>query len=376
MSSLTTTKKNKTANTGLEKARKIPPVVPVITGAFELSINNAPSGASYIGWSLSACSLRITNQPQPSLNVILTNRGASGGQVIFRANYGDTDHDTLPLTLPGNGTPVTFFVGEKCGSPSTDDQDGGISVTDAATSNVLHQRTLMVRIRKNANILTPAERDRFLYAYAALNASAPDYQEFLDSHNPDADPEIHQRPAFLPWHRAFVLHIERRLEFVDGSVALPYWRFDQPSRNVFSPGFMGGTPNSAGRVSFDSTISLRNWTVNGTTGVIRVPGFNTNTSGGNVMNEASTLAARHCEALFSFCAVTENFGCRSSTNASTVIVPLGGDISLAKEPMRTYPPMLLVLLGLFAPGSLFAQKAKPLLPGFGRGNPQGSYAHS
>jgi len=290
MGSLTTTKKNKTANTGLDQARKIPPVVPVITGAFELSINNAPSGASYIGWSLSACSLRITNQPQPNLNVILTNRGATGGQVIFRTNYGDPDQATLPLTLPGNGTPVTFFVGGKFGSPSTDDQDGGISVTDAATSNVLHQRTLMVRIRKNANILTPAERDRFLYAYAALNASAPDYQGFLDSHNLDADPEIHQRPAFLPWHRAFVLHIERRLQFVDSSAALPYWRFDQPSPNVFSPGFMGGTPNSAGRVSFDSTNSLRNWTVNGTTGVIRVPSFNTNTSGGNVMNEASTLA--------------------------------------------------------------------------------------
>ena len=70
MGSLTTTKKNKTANSGLDKARKIPPVVPVITGSFEISINNATSGASYVGWSLAACSIRITNQPQPDLNVI------------------------------------------------------------------------------------------------------------------------------------------------------------------------------------------------------------------------------------------------------------------------------------------------------------------
>jgi tyrosinase len=290
MGSLTTTKKNKTANSGLDKARKIPPVVPVITGPFEISINNATSGASYVGWSLAACSIRITNQPQPDLNVILTNRGVTGGQVIFRANYGAPEQNTLLLTLPGNATPVNFFVGGKFNSPSVDDQDGGISVTDAVTNNVLHQRTLMVRIRKNANTLTAGERDRLLYAYAALNGSAPDYQGFLDSHNNDADPEIHGRPAFLPWHRAFVLHIERRLQFVDSSVALPYWRFDQPAPNLFTADFMGGTPNGAGRVPFSASNPLKNWAVNGVTGVVRVPGFNTAVGNPTLRNQNATLA--------------------------------------------------------------------------------------
>jgi tyrosinase len=262
----------------------------MVSGPFEISINSSITGASYVGWSLAACSIRITDQLQADRSVILTNRGTTGGQLVFRTSYGAPEQSTLPLVLPGNGTPVDFFIGGKFGFPSIDDQDGGISVTDAATSNILHERTVMVRIRKNANTLTPAERDRFLYAYATLNASAPDYQGFLNSHDLDADSEIHQRPAFLPWHRAFVLHLERRLQLVDSSVALPYWRFDQPAPNIFSPTFLGGTPNSVGRLSFDPSNPLRNWAVNGTTGVIRAPDFNTTTSSANVIDEIATLA--------------------------------------------------------------------------------------
>ena len=276
MGSLTTTKKDKSANEGLERARKIPPVVPVVTGPFEISINTLATGPSYIGWTPAACTIRITNQPQPDQSVILTNLSAAGGQVVFRATYGGAEQTTLPLSVPGDGTPVSFYVAGEFGRASTADQDGGISVTDAATNSVLHQRTLMVRIRKDANTLTPAERDRFLYAYATLNKF--DYQGFLDSHNAAADGEIHQRPAFLPWHRAFILHIERRLQFIDPSVALPYWRFDKPSPNLFTPDFIGGAPNLVGRVPFSATNELRNWTVNGTTGVVRVPYFNLTTS--------------------------------------------------------------------------------------------------
>src|SRR5580765_2801487 len=244
-----TKKKNKAANTGLDRARQVPPPRAPIQGAFEISINNSTSGGAYVGWTLSSCSIRITNQPQPALNVILKNRDTTrGGQVVFRTAYAAAEQNTLALTLPGDGTPVPFFVGGKFGSPSTDDQDGGIAVTDAATSNVLHERTLMVRVRKNANTLTIVERDRFLEAYAALNAVAAIYQVFLDSHNAAADREIHGRAAFLPWHRAFVLSLERQLQAIDASVAAHYWRFDQPSPDIFTEDFMGGSPNSVGRL--------------------------------------------------------------------------------------------------------------------------------
>jgi tyrosinase len=297
MGSLTT--KNKTSNTGLDKARKVLPPKPVITGAFELSINDSSSGGAYVGWTLSACSLRITNQPQADSSVTLQNMDTShGGQVIFRSTYPSSDQNTLSLTLPGNGTPVIFFIGGKFGSPSTEDQDGGISVVDS-TSKVVHQRTLMVRIRKNANKLTVNERDRFLNAYAALNASTAQYKVFLDSHNAAASGEIHHRNSFLPWHRAFVLSLERHLQVIDPSVTVPYWHFDQPSPNIFSPDFMGGTPNSVGRVTFSAANPLRNWTISGTPGVIRKPSFNTATSGAQwdggsglnpVADETTTLA--------------------------------------------------------------------------------------
>ena len=309
MGSLTTTKKDKSANSGLDKARKIPPPAPVVAGQYEISINTLATGPSYISWTPAACTIRITNQPLPAQSVILTNRGAAGGQVVFRATYAGTEQATLPLTVPGDGTPVSFYVAGEFGKASTADQDGGISVTDATTKSVLNQKPLMVRIRKDANTLTPAERDRFLAAYATLNQT--DYQGFLGSHDDDADDEIHRRPAFLPWHRAFILHIERKLQAIDASVALPYWRFDQTSPNLFNSDFMGGTPNPAGRVSFSATNELRNWTVNGTTGVIRVPYFDPATSpatgapvsptfptGFPLIDEAATLALGTTFAIF------------------------------------------------------------------------------
>ena len=47
------------------------------------------------------------------------------------------------------------------------------------------------------------------------------------------------RPRFLPWHRAYLLDLERELQAIDPSVALPYWRFDQPAPNLFTPEFLG-----------------------------------------------------------------------------------------------------------------------------------------
>ncbi|MFC5412207.1 tyrosinase family protein [Larkinella bovis] len=285
------TKKDKTANAGLDRARQIPPAVaPNPAATVEIMLNNAATGNAYLSWTPSSCSIRITNPPQADLSVTLRNKDTTrGGQVKFRTSYTAAEQDTLPLTVPGNGTAVTFFVGGKFGSPSTADQDGGIVAALTATGAVLRERTLMVRIRKNANTLTPAERDRFLSAYATLNASAATYQIFLDGHNAAADNEIHGRPAFLPWHRAFVLDIERRLQGIDPSVTVPYWRFDQPAPNLFSADFMGGTPNPAGRVAMNATNPLRNWTIGGAVGIVRIPRFNTTTNGGLVMSEADTL---------------------------------------------------------------------------------------
>ena len=286
-----TTKKGNTANPGLAKAAEVPPPsFTVVTGPFELNIHNSTSGPLYLGWTPTQCTLKVTDNPRADRNIILKNRDAtSGGQVDFRATYGGADQDTLALTVPGDGSTVSFFVSGKFQSPSFHDQDGAISINDAATDTPLHQRSVMVRIRKDANVLTNAERDRFLTAFASLNA-APIYAAFVENHNLNADPEIHGRPSFLVWHRAFVLHLERLLQGIDASVAVPYWRFELTAPNVFIDEFMGGDQNSAGRVNLSAANPIRNWTIGGVTGIIRVPSFNRTSGAPSLLNEAATLA--------------------------------------------------------------------------------------
>jgi hypothetical protein len=95
------TKKDKAANTGLERARAIQPnVAPASVAVFEIVINESDSGKAYVGWSLPACSIRMTNPPRPDLNITLKNKNtATGGQLKFRAGYTTAAADTLDLTL-------------------------------------------------------------------------------------------------------------------------------------------------------------------------------------------------------------------------------------------------------------------------------------
>lgn len=291
------TKKDKTANSGLERARAIPPnTAPGTTATVEITINGAVSGNVYLGWQLCACSIRISNQPQTALNVTLKNKStAGGGQIRFRTTYTGAAEDTLAITLPGNGTPVNFFIGGKFGSPSTDDQDNSLVAVETATNAGLTERTFMVRVRKNANNLTAGERDRFLDAIMELNLNGAEYQRYLDGHNNQADPEIHSRPAFLPWHRAFILDLERRMQVNHPSVSLPYWRFDQPAPNLFTPEFMGSKPVSLDRVVLTPANPLRNWSF----GMVRNSDWNTTSQvpkifdpNGDIdiLTEAQTLA--------------------------------------------------------------------------------------
>ena len=60
------------------------------------------------------------------------------------------------------------------------------------------------------------------------------YQSYRDMHTDDTNDEAHSRDAFLPWHRAYLLDLERELQAIDPSVTVPYWRFDQPAPRVFS----------------------------------------------------------------------------------------------------------------------------------------------
>ena len=151
----------------------------------------------------------------------------------------------------------------------------------------------MVRIRKNANTLSTAERNRVVSAFAQLNNQGLGrFVDFRDMHVLAADLEEHTRPGFLAWHRAYVLDLERELQAIDPSVALPYWRFDRAAPNIFKRDFLGESDNN-GTVSFSSTNPLQFWKTDNMVGISRTPLFNTNSAPPNPMSEAAHSCPRH-----------------------------------------------------------------------------------
>ena len=174
--------------------------------------------------------------------------------------------------------PVQFFLAGRFQRPSIADGDANVQIVNTTDNQAIGTTSLMVRIRKNANSLTTAERNRLLAAFATLNnAGMGRFADFRNVHSSAGDPEAHQNAGFPPWHRAFLLDLERELQQIDPSVALPYWRFDEPAPNLFTRDFMGVTDPSTGRVLFSATNPLQFWATDGVIGIVRRPRFNTQT---------------------------------------------------------------------------------------------------
>ncbi|KOX01424.1 MULTISPECIES: tyrosinase family protein [Streptomyces] len=87
----------------------------------------------------------------------------------------------------------------------------------------------MTYVRKNVGTLTAGERRRFVNALLTLKRRG-EYDEFvrlhIDFYTTDGEHGLrtaHMAPSFLPWHRRFLLELERALRRVDSSVTVPYW---------------------------------------------------------------------------------------------------------------------------------------------------------
>jgi tyrosinase len=65
------------------------------------------------------------------------------------------------------------------------------------------------------------------------------FSALRDVHRDNTSDEAHTYPAFPHWHRSYLLDLERELQQIDPTVALPYWKFDEPAPNVFRLKFMG-----------------------------------------------------------------------------------------------------------------------------------------
>jgi tyrosinase len=258
----------------------------------QLQINNSVSPkARFVSWAPSPCRIRVTNPtgaPVPPVNVQITGRSVTGGgEVVFRKTASGAFSSSLTVAVPITGASVPFFVAGRFGRPSINNGDVRIEARTGTT--LVGSVKVMVRVRKNANRLTPGERDRLVAAFAKLNnQGAGRFTDFRDMHTFVSSPQAHGAPGFLPWHRAYLLDLERELQAIDPSVSLPYWRFDQPAPNIFTPDFFG-TSDPLGTVQFSATNPLQFWRTNGVQGINRRPFFNTGSAPPGLRTEAQTL---------------------------------------------------------------------------------------
>ncbi len=259
----------------------------------EIALSNQDrAGKSYLTWAPVAATIRLLEPDSAApVGVVLSNKDpVRGGQLEFGTSRTAPLQPTLSLTLPANGSPVRFFVAGDFPKASSADGDAIIRSATASIGRELSTKAVMVRIRKNANLLGPAERGRFVTALARLNnQGAGVFKDFRAMHREQAAlNQAHSAAGFLSWHRAYLLDLERELQKIDPSVALHYWRFDLPAPNLFTPDFLGRT-TPAGNVTFSSTNLLRLWTTDNQTGINRRPLFDVATRGAFVKPQAATL---------------------------------------------------------------------------------------
>ncbi len=219
----------------------------------------------------------ITNR-----DVIIRDRNGYGGNLKLYAekpdfsysSKDDEDNKELHLTLNDSVHSIFYLAGEfgypgtkKATIGKTEDPYGTyLDVYELHGHKPIFSAPIMVRVRKNANDLTEDERNNFLEAFNRLSLktakgiyeeTGPDGNPFIKKpkkildelvlmHTIDAATEIHFRSSFHPWHRLFLLHLERELQEVNPAVTVPYWKFDEAAPNVFSNYFTGipKTPHS------------------------------------------------------------------------------------------------------------------------------------
>lgn len=245
-------------------------------------------GRAFLTWTPVEALARLVN-PSGTAAVAVTFRSAGpGGGLRFATTRTHLGASTLPLTLPISGAPVRFFVAGEFGRPSV--QLGDAMIEARGSAGVLGTKRVTVRIRKNAQTLSAGERDRFVAALGTLNGGGTGrFRDFRDMHVDAATAEEHGNVGFLPWHRAYLLDLERELQSIDPSVALPYWRFDRPAPNVFTREFMG-VPNATGSLQFTPGHPFNTWRTDGALGISRSPSFAPGAAPPGLLTETQTIA--------------------------------------------------------------------------------------
>ncbi|HTB15895.1 MAG TPA: tyrosinase family protein [Bryobacteraceae bacterium] len=133
-----------------------------------------------------------------------------------------------------------------------------------------------MRTRKNVKTLTETEKTNFVNTVLALkkkpsilhpgNTGFSRYDDYAEVHRnaQSSAAWAHGGPAFLPWHREFILQFENDLASIDAAVSLPYWDWTDISTqaNPLTPDFLGGNGTGADQIVEEGPFASGKWKLN------------------------------------------------------------------------------------------------------------------
>lgn len=273
---------------------------------FSATTRDQSERSAYIGWSPVRLTLIGTPAPGETNRIRLKCRSITSDntQVEFKASSTAAPVDELEVELDGEGAATCFIAGKfqegnRHNGASPDGKDVRVEAAWVDDSgDVKGALDFMVRVRRDAQQLSATARDDFTWALAELNGCGKGVYvtDFVALHVAGADESQHGDTHFLPWHRLYLLDLERQLQEVNPAVTLPYWRFDKPAPNVFDSDFMGKTqhvpigamnpitglpenftPGTSGgnTVEFSNSNRLSDWKIGSTNGIERISFFDT-----------------------------------------------------------------------------------------------------
>lgn len=223
----------------------------------EITLGEIGDRDDYLCWGRVPAHVQWTGTGPIPTSVTITSEAVQspGGSIGFAntRNSSESLRETLEVNFDHANGLGEFFVAGVAASIAKKDVE---IVAKVPGSGLETRLPVMVRVRKDAERLTVEERDQFLLAFRDAARRNNQFAKYWGIHT-DAIRMAHQ-VAFLPWHRLFLLNLERELQLENPAVALPYWEFDKPAPKVFSRDFLGeiGALPNPQEVEFSPTNPL------------------------------------------------------------------------------------------------------------------------
>ncbi|MER9771240.1 tyrosinase family protein [Mesorhizobium sp. M0220] len=211
--------------------------------------------SGYIAWT--PVPLVVASPLGGTLRISSRSAAGSAARVVFLQDRNQSPQSEIEVDLQAGEQRTIFIAGEfQPGERHSGASVDGKDVTLEARwlhepETVVAAVEIMIRVRRNANELSDQARNDFLFALAKLNGILVDTDptpgpgrgiyvtDFVKMHVQGATGSEHGDSHFLPWHRLYLLDLERLLQAIKPTVTLPYWRFDQAAPHLFTEDFMG-----------------------------------------------------------------------------------------------------------------------------------------